>query len=63
MDAHEEIDQFVETNARGWRSTTHLGREGHKVVTVTHPSRADWRNPAADVSPLVARALEPDIND
>lgn len=56
--AHNEIDQFVERNNRGWRSTTHLAPGGLKVVTVTHPSRADWRNPLADVSPLVARALE-----
>ena len=57
FDAHEQIDQFVEQNNRGWTSQTHLGRDGLKVVSVTHPSRVDWRNPAADVSPLVARAL------
>ncbi|WP_157609171.1 hypothetical protein [Serinicoccus marinus] len=57
LDAHEQIDQFVEQNNRGWTSHTHLGRDGLKVVSVTHPSRVDWRNPAADVSPLVARAL------
>lgn len=55
--AGEQIDQFVERNNRGWTSVTHRGPGGLKVVTVTHPSRADWRNPAADVSPLVARAL------
>lgn len=58
FNAHEHIDQFVERNNRGWTSHTHRGRDGLKVVTVTHPSRVDWRNPAADVSPLVARALE-----
>lgn len=58
FDAHHEIDQFIETNNRGWKSTTHQGVDGIKVVTVTHPSRADWRNPAADISPLVRRALE-----
>lgn len=57
FNAHREVDQFVEQNNRGWTSTTHLGSGGIKVVTVTHPSRADWRNPAADVTPLVARAL------
>lgn len=55
--AHEEIDHFVEQNRRGWTSTTYGGRGRLKVVGVTHPSRADWRNPAADVSDLVARAL------
>ena len=58
FDAHEQIDQFVERNNRGWTSHTHRGRDGLKVVSVTHPSRVDWRNPAADVSPLVARALD-----
>ena len=58
FDAHREIDQFIETNNRGWKSTTHQGTDGLKIVTVTHPSRADWRNPAADVTPLVRRALE-----
>lgn len=57
FDAHEHIDQFVEQNNRGWTSSTDRGRDGLKVVSVTHPSRVDWRNPAADVSPLVARAL------
>jgi len=57
LDADLEVDRFVETNARGWTSRTHVGVNEIKVVTVSHPSRADWRNPAADVSPLVARAL------
>lgn len=57
LGAHHEVDRYVEQNNRGWTSTTHRGPEGPKIVTVTHPSRADWRNPAADVSPLVARAL------
>lgn len=58
LEAHELIDQLVERNNRGWTSHTHRGQHGLKVATVTHPSRADWRNPAADVSPLVARALD-----
>lgn len=57
LGAHREVDHFVETNNRGWKSTTHQCGDGRKVVTVTHPSRADWRNPAADVTPLVERAL------
>ena len=58
--AHVPIDSFVETNNRGWASNTYAGDSGIKVVQVTHPSRADWRNPAADVSPLVSRALASD---
>lgn len=57
LGAHQQIDSFVETNNRGWASRTFVGSSGIKVVQVTHPSRADWRNPAADVSPLVSRAL------
>lgn len=57
LGAHHQIDSFVETNNRGWASKTFVGTSGIKVVQVTHPSRADWRNPEADVSPLVRRAL------
>lgn len=57
LDADLEVDRFVEANARRWTSSTHVGANEIKVVTVSHPSRADWRNPAADISPLVARAL------
>ena len=48
---------FRETNARGWISEAHSGSDGRWVVTVTHPGRVDWRNPAADPTPLVERAL------
>lgn len=57
VDAHDERDRFVEANNRGWTSRTFAGRTGIRVVHTTHPSRADGRNPAADVSPLVERAL------
>lgn len=60
LGAHQQIDSFVETNRRGWASTTFVGTSGIQVVQVTHPSRADWRNPAADISPLVRRALAAD---
>jgi len=60
LGARQQVDSFVETNNRGWRSTTFVGTGGIKVVQVTHPSRADWRNPAADISPLVRRALAAD---
>lgn len=58
--ANEQIDSFVERNNRGWESKTYVAGSGIKVVQVTHPSRADWRNPRADVSPLVSRALAPE---
>ena len=52
------IDTFTEANERRWRSTTHLGQDGIQVVTLTHPSVADWTNRRTDPSELVVRALE-----
>lgn len=57
LDAHEQIDSFTETNRRAWSSTTHEGRDGMQVVTLTHPSIAHWTNPDADPTALVLRAL------
>ncbi len=51
------IDSFVESNARGWTSEAHIAPDGRAVITVTHPGRADWRNPNADPTPLVKRVL------
>lgn len=58
MSAHEQIDEFVESNARGWRSVAHATQNGLTVLTLTHPGRVDWRNPAADPSPMVRKWLE-----
>ena len=55
----DQIDGFVETNNRNWKSICFANHEGLKVVQVTHPSRADWTNPKADPSDLVFRALKP----
>lgn len=63
LGAHTEIGHFKETNNRGWSSNAHGAPRGIRVVTVTHPSIADWRNPAADVSDLVAAALTVDEID
>lgn len=54
----QETDAFTETNARRWRSTTHRGQDGIQVVTLTHPSVADWTNPRTDSTGLVVKALE-----
>ena len=56
LGAHTEVDRFTETNARGWTSRTFTS-PGPTVVHATHPGRADWTNPHADVSQLVVRAL------
>jgi hypothetical protein len=57
LGADTKFDQFMETNARGWTSEAHRAQNGHTVVTVTHPGRADWRNPAADPTSLVKRSI------
>lgn len=57
LGAHELIDRFTETNNRGWTSKVHRDEHGRQVVTVTHPSRVDWKNPDADPTPLVLRAI------
>lgn len=56
--AHQLLDRFFERNARGWTSEAHLAPDRRAVVTVTHPGRADWRNPAADPTPLVRAVLD-----
>jgi hypothetical protein len=58
LDAERQFGRFVEENARGWASEAHLSAEGMCVVTLTHPGRADWRNPVADPTPLVRAALD-----
>ena len=55
MNGHEQIDEFVENNARGLQSVAHRAESGFKVFTLTHPGRINWRNPAADPSPMVRR--------
>lgn len=57
LGASELVDEHWETNARRWRSTVHHAPNGRQVVTLTHPSRADWRNPSADPSDLLRRAM------
>lgn len=55
--ANRLLDRFQEQNARGWTSEAHVAADGRAVVTVTHPGRADWRNPAADPTPLVRAVI------
>jgi Uracil DNA glycosylase superfamily len=55
--ARQIVGEFVEANQRRWPSRTYQTAGGLKVVVVTHPSRADWHNPAANPTPLVVAAL------
>jgi hypothetical protein len=57
LDATERAGRFVESNSRGWTSEAHVSTAGVCVITLTHPGRADWRNPAADPTPLVREML------
>jgi uracil-DNA glycosylase len=58
LGAERKAGEFTEQNARRWKSESHLSPSGVAVVTLTHPSIADWRNPAADPTPLVAQMLQ-----
>ncbi|HWO22852.1 MAG TPA: hypothetical protein VNO30_29030 [Kofleriaceae bacterium] len=58
MGAHEQVDEFIEQNGRRWSSHAHAASDGRRVVTLTHPSIADWTNPKTDPTPLVERALQ-----
>ncbi|WP_295322027.1 hypothetical protein [uncultured Sphingopyxis sp.] len=57
LGAHELVDIFTEENSRRWTSSAHLNSTGLCVITATHPSIANWRNPAADPTSLVRRML------
>ena len=57
LGAERKVGEFVENNDRRWRSDAHVSQNGLTVVTLTHPSIADWRNPAADPTPLVVETL------
>lgn len=55
--ATRQVDSFTETNRRNWQSLAHVNSSGLVVVTLTHPSRADWTNRDADPSGLVKRMV------
>lgn len=57
LKADQLIDTFKEANARGWKSEAHCSRDGRIVATVTHPGRADWRNPVADPTEMIKRCM------
>ena len=57
LDAHQRVDEFTEDNRRRWKSRTHTNSRGLAVVTLTHPSQADWTVQASDPTGLVEQAL------
>lgn len=55
----ELIDAFSENyGARSWRCYAWRKGNGPVVIQLTHPSRADWTNPAADPVPMVKRVMK-----
>ena len=58
LSANHHAGQFVENNERRWTSEAHLSDEGIAVVTMTHPSIADWTKSVTDPTPLVQQMLE-----
>jgi hypothetical protein len=57
LDAHNPTGEFIEQNARRWRNSAYTSDNGITVIIATHPSIADWTNPATDPSQLVAQSL------
>ena len=57
LGAQSKVGEFVEKNQRRWKSEAHDDRNGLCVITLTHPSIADWRNPAADPTLLVLEMM------
>jgi hypothetical protein len=57
LGADEKVGCFKERNSRRWKSYSHANRDGLRVITLTHPGQADWRNPLADPTSLVRDAL------
>lgn len=55
IEANVFVDEFIEKNNRKWKSQVHKNNVGQFVITVTHPSIADWTNEKTDVSHLVKK--------
>jgi len=58
LGATNQVDEFVETNRRNWRSVAYSSSNRVVVVVATHPSIADWTKQDTDPSPMIARLLE-----
>lgn len=58
INAHNLIDQYVESNDRGWKSKVYSNEKGQFVIIAPHPGRANWINSNSDPSPLIAKYLD-----
>jgi hypothetical protein len=57
LGAHKLVGIFTENNARRWTSQAHENPGGGLVLTLTHPSIADWRAPSTDPTSFVKAML------
>lgn len=57
LQANKLIDEFIEKNDRKWSSQVFENTKNQIVIVATHPSIADWTNPATDPSGLVKKYL------
>jgi hypothetical protein len=55
--ANSLVEVFVERNDRRWTSRAYKNSAGLVVLSLTHPSVADWTIPATDPTPLVRKFL------
>ena len=57
LGAKSIVGQFIEDNNRRWTSRAHQNSSGVIVLSLTHPSIADWSCPQTDPSSLVLKLL------
>ena len=57
LKAIRKVGEFVEQNKRRWSSTAFTSDEGRTVVTLPHPSIADWTSPPSDPTEFVREAI------
>jgi hypothetical protein len=57
LGASSVLGSFEERNERKWKSTAYQTPSGLIVLSLTHPSIADWTAPATDPSPFVLSVL------
>lgn len=55
--ANKQVDEFIETNNRKWRSRAFENSDGIKVIVATHPSIADWAASDTDPSNMILRVI------
>ena len=58
LGAKKQIDEFIETNNRKWRSTAYISANGTKVIVATHPSIADWAAKNTDPIPMINKVFQ-----